>query len=655
MYLGRLLTSSWYFLIFLALLPGEAVAGPIDSLKKIVAGLPASEKPAVFNEIFMLSGPYMLNDSALFYAEQARDFAIRNKDDFNAAYAYRNIGMYYSLVSNPAASIENYYKALEYLARVDDVKRTSVIYHELSNVLVNNNRYEEGAKILFEALAFCESKEYTPGIIKMNHSIGGLYRQLNKLDEAVAYLEKAWALENEQEKPNFRSMTQICKTLGLVRYDQKRYEDAIQWLDRAAQYQKGQPDNRELMMINNSLAMTYSSMDQPDKAMDHYALALEFAEKTGIKDLITAALLNIGREFMIAGKYEQAVTEIQKGLQLADEYGFTKWQRNANIYLTNCYEAMGDPSNALKAYKKYRQYDDSLNIANTQFKIAELETQYETEKKERQIEWLNRENEIQSLRLRQNRIALAISLFLLGIILLIGLAYYKQLRKRQKIELILKKQELEKKLMSAVISTEEKERKRFAADLHDGLGPLLSSIKLYLSGLEEIKDESRTEMVNYARELTDESISSVRTIANNILPVELSEKGLIASLESFAGKLQFTRQIEIDIVDDSGGLPLEPSVEIILYRVVQELINNSLKHAEAKKIHIRFDRENQLLKIQYQDDGIGFDPEATLLKPDGGQGLKNIRQRIESLNGKMEIQSRSGEGTRVAIRINLES
>jgi PAS domain S-box-containing protein len=209
---------------------------------------------------------------------------------------------------------------------------------------------------------------------------------------------------------------------------------------------------------------------------------------------------------------------------------------------------------------------------------------------------------------------------------------------------------MEKELLSAVINTEDRERKRFSADLHDSLGPLLSSIKLYLGGLTDANEKEKLEMLAYTEELIDESIKSVRTISNNIMPRTLSEEGFYASLRSFADKLEFTRAIQVNFGNKMPDKRYDSSTEVILYRIMQELINNTIKHAQADNIFINFKEVGNQLIIDYRDDGKGFNTNKTDLT---GLGLKNIRDRVKSLNGNIVFSSKEGEGTEVHLKIDV--
>ena len=212
------------------------------------------------------------------------------------------------------------------------------------------------------------------------------------------------------------------------------------------------------------------------------------------------------------------------------------------------------------------------------------------------------------------------------------------------------RKQLERKILNVIIETEEKERKRFAEDLHDGLGPLLSSIKIYFNLLQSktLADAERENMLKYTYELIDESVNSTRSIANNLMPNVLNDYGLIKAIKSFCEKISATNTISIEFNDNCTDDRFEEAIEIGLYRIIMELINNTLKHAKANKIQIVLKKSKYELFIEYKDDGIGYDLE----NQTRGMGVNSIISRVKSMNGLCKFQSKIGKG--INVQINLK-
>ncbi len=208
--------------------------------------------------------------------------------------------------------------------------------------------------------------------------------------------------------------------------------------------------------------------------------------------------------------------------------------------------------------------------------------------------------------------------------------------------------ELERKSFQVVIDTEERERKRFSEDLHDGLGPMLSTIKLYINQMNKsvVSDKERVELLDFTNDLIDEAINSTRTIANNILPSSIGDNGLWSAINAFCNNIEQTGTIRFLLVNNTD-LRFNKNVENSIYRIIIELINNTIKHAQATLINISFELENETIKIEYSDDGIGIDYEVSK-----GLGLKNIKNRCKSLNGQYRIYNSNGMRFELIIPIN---
>lgn len=217
---------------------------------------------------------------------------------------------------------------------------------------------------------------------------------------------------------------------------------------------------------------------------------------------------------------------------------------------------------------------------------------------------------------------------------------------------ISERKQIEQKVINAIIDTEEKERKRFAEDIHDGVGPLLSSMKYYVNMLEnEEEKSSRTELKNNLFEVIDEAILSVREISNNLSPHILEDFGLNAAIKTFCSKIPKKQNIKINLQLSDNTNQLNKRIEVVLYRVVIELINNTLKYAEAKNINIILKRAKNELYLSYKDDGIGFDP---LKINNKGFGLLYIQNRIKSLQGVFDLKTKTNNGVDVIIKIPTE-
>ena len=212
----------------------------------------------------------------------------------------------------------------------------------------------------------------------------------------------------------------------------------------------------------------------------------------------------------------------------------------------------------------------------------------------------------------------------------------------------------ERRVLNAIIRTEERERKRFAKDMHDGVGPLLSTIKLYVNELisNEITTTEKEESVDYINKLLDDAVSGIRTISNNLTPRIINEYGLVSAINQFCSSVNKTHQLKIKF-KGPDNLNLGNHVEINLYRIVNELVNNTIKHSDATDAEISISQENSIIRFTYFDNGIGFDYPKYIESKPKGDGINNIFTRVQSMDGEIKIKSSVGNGVSIDIVFSL--
>jgi PAS domain S-box-containing protein len=220
---------------------------------------------------------------------------------------------------------------------------------------------------------------------------------------------------------------------------------------------------------------------------------------------------------------------------------------------------------------------------------------------------------------------------------------------------ITERKEVERKILNTVIETEERERKRFASDLHDDIGPLLSSIKMLVNVLHDTKNQQKKRVIlSKSYEVINTAIASIREISNNISPHLLNNFGLNTALSSFCNKINLGKDIQIEFESNIADFRFDRNQEVTLYRIFIELLNNTIKHSKAKHVKIDLNSSDEKLICYYKDDGIGFIVSQQLNKLDKGLGLNNIIHRIESINGKCKIESKPKGGMRVILQVVID-
>ncbi|MDD4373305.1 MAG: sensor histidine kinase [Bacteroidales bacterium] len=243
--------------------------------------------------------------------------------------------------------------------------------------------------------------------------------------------------------------------------------------------------------------------------------------------------------------------------------------------------------------------------------------------------------------------------FLISLLLVVGVFYVRKV-----LHHLFRLEELrrssEKQLLNAVIKTEENERKRFSKELHDGLGPLLSAVKMSISTLIYNEKEGQKKSIqSNALALVNESISSLRELSNNMSPHVLENFGLKAAIEAFCSKLN-NKTLSIKFKTNIGNKKYNTHIEIVIYRSICELVNNTFKHARAKNVSIQLIEKENLLNLQFRDDGCGFNVNEINKSSSSGMGLYNINSRVKSLSGNFTIESSPNGGTAISLQIPFQ-
>ncbi len=212
----------------------------------------------------------------------------------------------------------------------------------------------------------------------------------------------------------------------------------------------------------------------------------------------------------------------------------------------------------------------------------------------------------------------------------------------------------ERKLLHAIINTEENERKRFAKDLHDDLGPLLSTVKMSITAMSaRATDPVNKEIIDNTSHVVNEAIAAIKDISNTLSPHVLTNFGLVSATSSFIKKINKARDVNFTFNSNVDDKRLHSDIEAVIYRSVCELINNSLKHSGASNISIDLNIHGNFIILQYNDNGRGFDTAILDSEENMGMGLSNIQTRVKSVNGIFVLDSKMGEGMHSLIKINI--
>lgn len=523
-----------------------------------------------------------------------------------------------------------------------------------------NNRYDQGefSAALNEYLKTAhlyEKEGDKKGLSGAYIWIGNVYNNgLLKHKEALEYYLRAMEIQVSLNDEAYLSFT--YNNIGNAYYHLKEYEKAIDFFNRSILIKNKLGNRKGLASSYNNIANVFFDRGQYERSLDYYERSLEIRKEFDDPNGIATSFINIGNVYIKMKRPERAITYHLQALEKSRTVGYKEGVKEALTSLAADHELKGDFKNSLDYFKKASAAQDSLLNQQYLEQIATSQVKYDTERKENENKLLQKDNQIKETQLAKNRL---LQIFLLiGIVLLVVvfilLFNRNKLRQKQALDAeIIRQQDLRSK---AVIEAEEKERVRIARELHDGVGQQLSAAKLNVAGLQSILKNTGAEegmLLKNALDLLDESVKEVRTVSHSMMPNALIKSGLVSAIREFIHKISSAGDLKVNLEIVGLTSRLDNTVETVLFRVLQEVVNNIIKHAKASEVSIQLVRHDNELSLLVEDNGKGFDVESKL-KDGGGIGLKNIQSRIAFLNGQVFFDSYPGKGTTVNIEVPLQ-
>jgi len=344
-------------------------------------------------------------------------------------------------------------------------------------------------------------------------------------------------------------------------------------------------------------------------------------------------------------------------LKISEENNFLSEKSQCMKILSNIFISMNDFAKGYSYSLNSQKTDGEIFNESLAQKEAALKVKYETEEKEIQIERLKADKELQQLSIRQKN---TLNYILIGsafTLLIISLLTFRNYKQKQKIqEQRISELEKEKQLTAteAVLKGEEQERTRLAKDLHDGLGGMLSGIKYSLNTMKGnlIMTPDNSQAFERSMDMLDSSIKEMRRVAHNMMPEALVKFGLDTALKDLCNDINQSGALQVNYLSiGMENAAIEQTTAITIYRIVQELINNTMKHAAAKTAVVQVTKTNNQLAVTVEDDGQGFD--TSVLNQSKGIGWSNIQNRVDFLKGTLDVQSEKEKGTSVHIELNV--
>lgn len=604
------------------------------------------------------------DDKVLPLIFKLKEEAKQNKLPYEFANAFLLESNFYFLTSEWAPAIKAAKEALEASKKIQNTSEKIEIEVKALNSIGYVYSYQgDFAEALSTRLKALEIADKGPC---KNETMGDLlswiaddYRHLYQYDKAIQYLERSRKYLPEMDvEANVDFYYTYCQSLAGL----NRLGDAKKMLQELDDYIKNSKNLSEYDANTAYLQATklhgeYALADKNyDKAIHYYNKYLYYSKELKNKVHIAIAYNKIAGTYEKKGDSNKALEYFKLSYnQCIDDGSIDYAFKNANA-IAKIYADNKDFQNAFLYSQSAFQLKDSLNATERVKELNFLEAKYQAGQREKEITELQLKNTQHELNtIKTNRWMSIVGIFFMAAIIILGLSYRNSRQKRLIVEQ--EKQNLERQQqvisLQAMINGQETERSRIAKDLHDSMGGTFSTLKMYLSSLEhQIDNQEHQNLLKKCIQTVGTAANEMRGIAHNMMPEVLIKFGLIKAVEEMAANVNLSKQLEINF-QHFGINPNEKfdtSFEYMIYRILQELLNNIIKHSDATEAIVQIIKENNLLHITVEDNGKGF----KVLKNSEGMGLTSVKERVEYLKGKLTIDSKSLEGTSVTMEFILK-
>ncbi len=555
-------------------------------------------------------------EEALNHLNSALTLAQKTKNAKALADIYNSIGGAYYYKGDYKTALENYLISSKLFEQLNDSKKTAGIIYNISLIYYQNQDYLKATEFNSKAALMYTKLNDTIHVALTQTQFANIAYDQFQYDTAVVYHKKALKLTEKLKDQSYSLLSLIG--IGGVLSEKKLHREALVYFGR-------------------SLAKARSINDQ-------YS--------------VVVSLMNIGKENAFINNFDESVKLLKEAIALSNTIGTRDQTCEAYSFLSETFERKKDYKNALAYAHLFMRLKDSLFSEENTEAINELNTKYESEKKEKSIALLTselagkqKEQVILDTKVKQKNI---IIYGLLAGSLLIILSVYlffsrKKLKQENKFQAELNLQQ--KNAANALVRAQENERDRIAKELHDSVGTFLSTLKLNLQAFEKKIPEEHFAAFKNNNKLIDKTSQELRKITKDLSNEVLKENGLANAINELKENINASGATHIKFLTTESTEKFDSIIELNLYRIAQELLNNSIKHSKATNITLQLIDHGDSLLLMLEDNGIGFNTESPKLEQLSGMGLKNIKERVVFLKGTLKIESILQKGSTFIIEV----
>ncbi len=568
------------------------------------------------------------------------------------AQSYNDLGILLIDEANYVQAIQYFEYALKIREKLHDSAGMAALFNKMGIVYQKQGKLGEALSKQLLALAIYESTNNRAYQAICLNNIAIIHQNLGDLERSLDYHQQALNLRVELEDSKGEGTSYLNMANVFLKLSDT--VSAIDYYDKALSIFQHFNDDEAYSAALNNLGKVYLAQKQYAIALPYLEKAMNLRLKAEDKKALSSTYAKLGEAYLGINKMVLSKEMLIKSLALAKEVGVVEEEMETVGLLADLYSKTNRFDSAYFYGKAYRALRDSVYTHRLDQQIVEVQARYDTQRQKSENELLLRENELFESQLTQRKTEIWLLVSILISFTGAGVFFYYRYRQRQRDlhnQALLKQNEIR---MQAVIDAQESERRRIARDLHDGVGQKLSGIRLQWESMKMQSDNPVwDEHLVFMSKLLDETVQEVRSISHQMMPKELEQFGLIPAIEQTLLKsFEFSDMVyEFEHLGMEGRVP--HVIELALFRILQELISNIIKHSQATRVTVQVINNKRNLVMVVEDDGVGVEhsPE----KPSGkaGIGMMNVESRVEANKGHLHIESKDGKGMTITIRIPL--
>lgn len=594
---------------------------------------------------------YAQPKSAYRFARQALKKSIQQEDQEIQLKALNLLGSIHEVKSVHDSALHYFFRAR---AKANELEQYNHLGNSCNNIGVTYwsiGNYKDALINFFQALDYYALGQNEGSHANTLNNIGLIYADLENHNKAHQYYRDAYDVYKSQN--DSIKMGAALTNIGTSYIHREQPDSALHYLEMSRVLKERTNDKYGLCISLEGLGNAWIAKSAYGKARELFLRGKQISDDIGFDYGKASAYLGLARVHLEKAENEQALESAKKAIQISDDTGSIKMEYQAHNIISEIYEQTGLHDKALDHYRQYNELKNESLDKNRLHQVYDLEMQHAAEENLREIER-------QELMLsRKNTILAFVSISFAAILVIIFLLYrlhLNKVRQREKEKLDAANLKLTEERTRAALEAEVAERKRLGFELHDGVGPLLSLAKLNVSALQQKKQlnpDRQLSILNNTERTINEVLKEMKQISNNMAPLILLEKGFEEAVRDLKNHLNQTGpyKVALEMIGLNGRM--ESYLEHALFRSIQEIINNVIKHANGSEINIQVIQGTEDLTVMVEDNGEGFNPEE--LKEHKGIGLKSAISRIRGLKGEFFIDSAKGRGTIVTFIIPIGS